>query len=173
MIRRYLCLLALGLLVLSGAAGAAVRSVEIAGRTLVLDGTYERIVGRVHFGMNPTFAASRIVRDLDLAQLNAAGEAECAADFDILQPTDAERGNGTVLFEVSNRGGKGMLNRFTFARGAGDFGDEWVMKQGFTLVWLGWGREKTSSNSSALHVNPPHHPPGAPTDWVMLDQITP
>src|SRR5260370_10639605 len=134
MIRRYLCLLALGLLALAGAAGAAVRSVELAGRALVLDGTYERIVGRVHFGMNPKLAANRIVRDLDLAQLNAAGEAECAADFDILQPTDAERGNGTVLFEVSNRGGKGMLNRFTFARGAGDCGDEWVMKQGFTLV---------------------------------------
>ena len=53
MIRRYLCLLALGFLALAGAAGAAVRGVEISGRTLVLDGTYERIVGRVHFGMNP------------------------------------------------------------------------------------------------------------------------
>jgi hypothetical protein len=173
MIRRYLCLLALGLLVLSGAAGAAVRSVEIAGRTLVLDGTYERIVGRVHFGMNPKLAANRIVRDLDLAQLNAAGEAECAADFDILQPTDADRGNGTVLFEVSNRGGKGMLNRFTFARGAGDFGDEWVMKQGFTLVWLGWEWDIPSSNSSALHFTAPHHRPDAPSDGLVRAEFTP
>ena len=173
MIRRYLCLLALGLLALAGAAGAAVRSVEIAGRTLVLDGTYERIVGRVHFGMNPKLAANRIVRDLDLAQLNAAGEAECAADFDILQPTDADRGNGTVLFEVSNRGGKGMLNRFTFARGAGDFGDEWVMKQGFTLVWLGWEWDIPSSNSSALHFTAPHHRPDAPSDGLVRAEFTP
>src|SRR5260370_38921353 len=122
MIRRYLCLLALGLLVLSGAAGAAVRSVEIAGRTLVLDGTYERIVGRVHFGMNPKLAANRLVRDLDLAQLNAAGEAESDADFYILRPVDAAKANGTVLVEDSNRCGKVKLIRCNYSCRTNEFG---------------------------------------------------
>ena len=165
--------LSLALLVSFVTAGAAVRSVEIAGRTPVLDGAYQRIEGRVHFGLKPSLAANRIVRDLDLAQLNAAGEAECAADFYILQPTDAAKGNGTILFEVSNRGGKGMLSRFNLARGANEFGDQWVMKQGFTLVWLGWEWDIPASNAKALHFSAPHYRAGAPTDGLVRSEFTP
>jgi hypothetical protein len=168
MIRRYLCLLAL-----AGAGSAAVRSVEIAERTAVGDGAYERIVGRVHFGMNPKLAANRIVRDLELAQLNAAGEAECTADFYILQPTGAAKGNGTVLFEVSNRGGKGMLGRFNFARGANDFGDRWVMQQGYILVWLGWEWDIPASNRGALHFTAPHYRAEAPADGLVRAEFIP
>ena len=39
--------------------------------------------------------------------------------------------NGTVLFEVSNRGGKGMLSMF-------NRGDQFLFDRGYTLVWLGW-----------------------------------
>ena len=168
MIRRYLCLLAL-----AAAGNAALRSVEISQRTPVLNGAYERIVGRAHFGMNPKLAANRVVRDLELAQLNAAGEAECTADFYILQPTDAAKGNGTVLFEVSNRGGKGMLSRFAFAGGANEFGDEWVMRQGFTLVWLGWEWDIPASNRSALHFTAPHYRANAPADGLVRAEFTP
>ncbi len=168
MLRRYLFLLAL-----AGAGSAAVRSVEISGRTPMLDGAYELIVGRAHFGMNPQLAANRVVRDLELAPLDAAGEAECTADFYILQPADAAKGNGTVLFEVSNRGGKGMLSRFNFARDANDFGDQWVMKQGYTLVWLGWEWDIPASNRGALHFTAPHFRAGAPTDGLVRAEFTP
>ena len=173
MIRWYFCLPFLGLLILTGGAGAAVRSVEIIERTPVLNGTYERISGRVHFGMNPKLAANRIVRDLGLAQLDAAGEAECGADFYILRPSDAAKGNGTVLFEVSNRGGKGMLSRFNFATGANEFGDQWVMKQGYTLVWLGWEWDIPASTRGALHFTAPHFRAGAPTDGLVRAEFTP
>ena len=168
MVRRYLCLL-----LVVGTSSAAVRSVEIAGRTPVLDGAYERITGRVHFGLNPQLAANRVVRDLDLAQIDAAGEAECSADFYILQPADPAKGNGTILFEVSNRGGKGMLGRFNFAWGASDFGDQWVMKQGYTLVWLGWEWDIPASNHTALHFTAPHYRAGAPTDGLVRSEFTP
>src|ERR1700691_4777342 len=168
MIRRYLSLLAL-----AGAASAAVRGVEISERTPVLDGAYERISGRVHFGMSPKLAANRIVRDLEWAQLNAAGEAECIADFSILEPTDQAKSNGTVLFEVSNRGGKGMLSRFNFATGANEFGDQWVMKQGYTLVWLGWEWDIPASTRGALHFTAPHFRAGAPTDGLVRAEFTP
>jgi hypothetical protein len=164
--------LSLALLTLS-ASSAAVRSVEIAERTPVLDGSYQRIAGRVHFGMKPRIDANRIVRDLDLAQLNAAGEAECAADFYILQPSDPAKGNGTVLFEVSNRGGKGMLSRFNLARGANDFGDQWAMKQGYTLVWLGWEWDIPASNAAALHFSAPDYRSGVATDGLVRAEFTP
>src|SRR5437763_1585282 len=146
MLRR-LCLL----LVILWTANAAVRSVDIIERTPVLNGqafgsagAYERIVGRVHFGLNPKSAANRIFRDLEFAPVNATGDVECAADLYLLRPVDPAKANGTVLFEVTNRGGKGMLNRFNFARtsarpeSADDFGDKWLLEQGYTLVWLGW-----------------------------------
>ncbi|MDR3698362.1 MAG: alpha/beta hydrolase domain-containing protein [Candidatus Sulfopaludibacter sp.] len=168
MIRWYLCILALAC-----SGSGAVRSVEITERTSILNGAYERVVGRVHFGMNPKLAANRIVRDLDLAQLNANGEAESAADFYILQPADPAKANGTVLFEVSNRGGKGMLSRFNFARGASDFGDEWVMRQGFTLVWLGWEWDIPASNATALHFTAPHYRSDAPREGLVRAEFTP
>lgn len=162
---RLLCVLPL----LVWMAPAAVRSVEIVERTPVLNGQvfgksgpYERVVGRVHFGWNPKAAANKIVRDLEFAPLNAAGEVEAVADLYLLRPADPAKGNGTLLFEVSNRGGKGMLNRFDFARGAADpqsaddFGDRWLLEQGYTLAWLGWEWDIPRSNTTAMHFTAPH-----------------
>jgi Alpha/beta hydrolase domain len=157
---------------LAATAAAAVRSVEITARTPILDGAYQRITGRVRFGLNPKLAANRIVRDLDLAQLDAAGEAECTSDFEILQPSDPAKSNGSILFEVSNRGGKGMLSRFDFARGPKDYGDEWVMKQGYTLVWLGWEWDIPASHRNALHFSAPHFRAGAPNDGLVRAEYT-
>ena len=156
-----------------GTLNAAVRRVEITERAPVPDTSYERISGRVHFGMKPALAANRMVRDLDLAPPDAAGEVESAADFYILQPTDPAKGNGTVLFEVSNRGGKGMLSRFDFARGANDPGDQWVMKQGYTLVWLGWEWDVPASNRGALHFTAPRFRPDAPSEGLVRSEFTP
>lgn len=168
MVRRVLLLLAL-----TGAASAAVRSVEITARVPILNGAYERIQGRVHFGLKPSLAANRIVRDLDLAQLDAAGEAESTADFEILRPTDPAKANGTLLFEVSNRGGEAMLSRFNMARGAQDFGDESTMRAGYTLVWLGWEYDISAANRAALYFTPPRYRAGAPTGGLVRAEFTP
>jgi hypothetical protein len=62
----------------------------------------------------------------------------------VLHPVDAARGNGTLLFEIANRGRKGILSRFNRAGGsqdptaAADFGDGFLMKDGYTIVWVGW-----------------------------------
>ena len=64
--------------------------------------------------------------------------------FFLLKPKRIERGNGAVLYEVSNRGGKGMLGFFNHGTGsldpssAADVGDGFLMRQGFTLLWVGW-----------------------------------
>ncbi len=167
--RRLLCLT----LLLTSLAPAAVRSIEITARTPIAAG-YERITGRVHFGLNPKLPANRIVRDLEFAPVNSAGEVECAADFEILQPLDASKANGTILFEVSNRGGEGMLSRFDFARGANDFGDLSVLQQGYTLVWLGWEWDIPASNRNALHFAAPHFRPDAlPAAGLVRSEFTP
>ncbi len=130
---------------------AAVKSVHTLERTDVLGGkafgkvgAYERVTGKVNFTVDPKAPANQHITDIELAPRNADGLVEFAADFYVLKPTDPSLGNGTVLFEVSNRGGKGMIGMFSDSpsardpRDEKDFGDGFLLERGYTLVWLGW-----------------------------------
>lgn len=120
------------------------RSDLLAGQAFGAAGAYEKIVGKIHFAVDPAIEANRIVTDLGRAPRNASGRVEFSADFYLLKPKQIERGNGAVLYEVSNRGGKGMLGFFNHAAGSVDptttahVGDGFLLNQGFTLLWVGW-----------------------------------
>ncbi len=120
------------------------RSDLLGGQSFGPAGPYEKIAGRIFFAVDPTLAANRIVTDLDKAPRNARGQVEFSSDFFLIKPKQIERGNGAVLYEVSNRGGKGMLGFFNHATGSLDpaseaeMGDGFLMKKGFTLLWVGW-----------------------------------
>jgi hypothetical protein len=120
------------------------RADVLGGKTLGPAGPYERITAKVRYALDPTLPANRIIHDLGAAEKNAQSKVEFSADLYVLKPRDPAQGNGVLLFEVSNRGGKGMLGRFNSATGSADpstpeqFGDLWLLKQGYTLVWLGW-----------------------------------
>jgi hypothetical protein len=139
------------LLLAASPLSAEVVRVDVQGRSEVAGGqafgaagSYEKLSGKIFFAIDPALAANRIVADIDKAPRNAAGKVEFAADFFLLKPTRVERGNGAVLYEVSNRGGKGMLGFFDHAAGsldptsAADMGDGFLLRQGFTLLWVGW-----------------------------------
>ena len=130
---------------------AAVTNVQILERADVLNGSafgsagaYERVVAKVHFAVDPKLAPNRAIADIDLGPRNADGKVEFSADLYILKPRDPSKGNGTALLEISNRGGKGLLNMFDLAQGStdpstpSDFGDNFLLEQGYTLVWIGW-----------------------------------
>ena len=141
---RGMLLRAVCLLFLTALSYAAVQKVEITEKSDVPNSAYQRIVGKVRFAVDPKLAPNRIIADLDLAPKNVQGMVEFSADLYILQPKDAAASNGTALLEISNRGGKGLLSLFDFARGSTDprtpedFGDNFLLSQGFTLVWIGW-----------------------------------
>jgi hypothetical protein len=135
----------------SGTASAEVVRVKIREQSEVLDGRsfgavgpYQRIAGTVHFAVDPESPVNRAISDIDLAPRNAGGLVEFSSDLYLLMPRDSSKGNGTVLFEVSNRGRKSLLSTFNLARGSLDprteeeFGDRFLLDQGFTLAWLGW-----------------------------------
>jgi hypothetical protein len=132
-------------------ACAALLRIEVSERSDVLDGQpfgtagpYERIAGKAYFAVDPNLPANKIVVDLDKAPRNDEGLVEFSSDIYVLKPRDPAHGNGAVFFEVSNRGGKGMLAGFDHAdaspdpRSAREFGDGFLLEQGYTLVWLGW-----------------------------------
>jgi hypothetical protein len=150
---------ALAFLCLAAAASfGAVQSIQLTDSSDVLNGDrqgtagpYERITAKVHFRVDPKLPENRIVTDIELAPRDAAGMVEFSADLYILRPRDPALGNGTALVEISNRGGKGLLGMFDFAAGSTDprdptqFGDGFLLKQGFTLVWIGWEFDVPSS----------------------------
>ena len=138
-------------LLLAATASADVVRIEVdarhdvaAGRAYGLAGSYEALRGMVHFEVDPGNPANRIITDIDLAPRNDRGMVEFRSNFFLLKPTDVTRGNGTVLYEVSNRGGKGMLGYFNNAAGSRDprtaeeMGDGFLLDNGFSLLWLGW-----------------------------------
>jgi hypothetical protein len=141
---------ALSILAASTASAEVVR-IEVQSRSDVAGsqsfgaaGAYEKLTGRIYFAVDPALAANRIITDIDKAPRNSAGKVEFSADFYVLKPKEIGKGNGAVLYEVSNRGGKGMLGFFNHAAGSTDpttveqAGDGFLMRQGFTLLWIGW-----------------------------------
>ena len=143
--------LLLAFALVSGVVSAGVVRVDIqsradvlAGRSFGLAGPYEKVIGKVYFAVDPGNTINQIITDIDKAPRNAEGKVEFSADLYVLRPKQAEKGNGALLFEVSNRGGKGMLGMYNHAKGSldpsadADFGDGFLLRQGYTLVWLGW-----------------------------------
>jgi hypothetical protein len=121
------------------------RSDVLAGQAFAAVGPYERMIGKAYFAIDPANPANRIIADIDKAPRNEKGLVEFSADLYVLRPRNPAQGNGAVLFEVSNRGGKGMLGMYDRgASGSVDprysehFGDGFLLERGFTLVWLGW-----------------------------------
>ena len=130
---------------------AEVVSVEVRERALVLDGrefgevgAYEKLVGTIRFEFHVANEANEAITDLALAPRGDDRFVEASADLMVLRPVAPERGSGTALLEVSNRGSKASLSYFNRARGSSDptdeahFGDGFLMRRGLTLIWVGW-----------------------------------
>ncbi len=107
-------------------------------------GAYERIEGLMRFAVDPTHAANAGIVDLALATRDAAGMVAFSADFCLLQPVEAARGNRRLLFDVVNRGRKVAPRQFNRTAPEAvptaniDPGDGFLFRHGWTLAWCGW-----------------------------------
>ena len=173
-------------LVAAATLAAGVKEIQITGRSEVLNGEamgaagpYQRIVAKARFAVDPKLAANRIISDIDLAPRNQKGLVEFSTDLYVLMPRDSAKGNGTVFFEVSNRGGKGMLSTFNLATSTRDprqpehFGDRFLLEQGYTLVWLGWQWD-VPRNPELLRLDAPvAERDGQPVTGLVRAEFTP
>jgi len=140
-----------------GTARAEVARVDVAKRADVGTSGYEKIVGTIHFTVDPKLPRNRLVADLDKAPTNAAGLVEFSSDLYILRPK-ATPGNGAALVDIANRGNKVVLNGFN--RGGSpdpatenDLGDRFLMRFGYTIVWVGWEFDVANRpNAMRIHV---------------------
>lgn len=129
----------------------SVTGFEIRRRDLVLDGepfgaagAYQKISGIVRFAHDPEHPRNRGITDIGLAPRSARGLVESWADFYLLRPVDPARGRRRLLLDVPNRGRKVALGLFdSTARSPDptareDFGNGFLLRQGYTIAWCGW-----------------------------------
>jgi len=154
-------LLFLLLLTISPAYARVVR-VEIASRQDILNGkpfgdagSYERITGRVYFALAITNSHNLRIVDLSHAVNLKDGEVEFSADFIAIRPKDAHKGNGSMILENPNRGRSRIIAVVDGGDWdvANDAGDAWLLRNGFTVVSLGW--QWDAAGADALHLYAP------------------
>jgi hypothetical protein len=124
-------------------AEAEVTRVEVRTRTDIGASGFEKIVGVVHFEVDPKDPRNQPIADIDKAPVNARGRVEFSSDLYIIRPKEPSRSNDIALVEVVNRGRKLVMSGFTRngtndPSADADLGDRFLLDRGFSLVWVGW-----------------------------------
>src|SRR5262245_64246292 len=67
-------------------------------------GQYEQLTGVAYGEVNPKDPLNAVITDIELAPRNSRGNVEYSMDFAITKPIEMKPGNGTLLYDVPNRG---------------------------------------------------------------------
>ena len=161
---------------LGAASPAALLRIEITERNDVLGGqpfgktgAYERIRGRAFFAVDPALPHNSRITDIRFAPRNPEGGVEFSADVIVIRPKDAKAGNGTLLVEPPNRGGMGMLGMYNRATAQAQFGDGFLMREGYTLAFVGWQHD-VPERPGVLRA---HVPKAAGVEGLVRGEMTP
>ncbi len=187
MIRSYVFL---ALLFFSVHTRAKVLSVSFESRDTILNGRswgpagkYELLKGKVFFGTDPLLNQNSRITDLYFAHQDERGLVHSSADLVVLKPIDQGKSK-IALVEVSNRGGKFTPSYFLAGSNsdldpdnAESFGDGLLLKQGVTIIWVGWQFDVPQSENLLNFIAPiAQYPEGTPiigkvrSDWTLDEQ---
>ena len=120
------------------------REVVLDGQPFGEAGAYEKIVGRMHYAVDPGHPLHAQIADIASAPVNSQGQVEFAGDFYVLKPLAAHRGNRRLLFDIPNRGRKSTISLFNSTPRSADpttpqeLGNGYLLRHGYTLAWAGW-----------------------------------
>ena len=132
--------------------------------------------------LDPADERNRAIVNLDKAPRNAQGRVEYEAEFFILRPVDAKRGSAKILYDVVNRGRKGVHTRFMDAqiaslaetndpRTLADAGNGLLFRRGYTLVWSSLDPDAPRSNNGMAMKTIMASNNGAPIERVIRDEM--
>ena len=140
-------------------AAADLERIEVLDRKLVGNGNsfgkvgpYEQLRGRLYFAVEPNAQKNQNIVDITLVARDARGHVHFAADFLLLRPIDPTRGNNRMLYEPANLGEASILTLFNDAAKTNslsksiEYGNGFLMEQGYTLLWTGWSWDLTHSD---------------------------
>lgn len=107
-------------------------------------GAYEIVAGEARGEVFPENPRNACIVNLAKSPRNERGAVEYRCDVHMLRPSDKVRGNGRVLYEAPNRGGKRALMFLNDAPECNDpvarehAGNGFLMRHGYTWVTSGW-----------------------------------
>ncbi len=148
------------------------------GKDFERTGPYEWLTGKAFYAIDPNEPGLPYVCDLDLAPRNDAGQVEFASTVTIVKPVDMSRGNGRVLYEFSNRGGRAAITALNYGKGR-DFsspetaGDGFLMRQGFTVMWSGWQGDLIDRGTNEVSFLPEALQDGKPLRGRVRQEFSP
>ncbi|WP_374762896.1 alpha/beta hydrolase domain-containing protein [Yunchengibacter salinarum] len=152
----------------TGAARGAVTAMEILERTPFADGhafgaagPYDKIRVRLHFAVNPAAAHNAPIVDLDKAATGPDGKVNFSGEALIFAPRDPAKGNGTLIYDVTNRGRLTAIGAFNSVRSGNDpesladAGNGFLFKRGFTVIAGGWNWDVPLDDESLIGIDLP------------------
>lgn len=119
-------------------------------------GQYERVTGIAYGELDPSDPLNAGIVNIDRAPLNPNARVAYSVDFYILKPIDLTLGNGTIMYDVLNRGGKGVHSVINAGDGdnnprlASHVGNGYLMNEGYVIVWSGWQGDVQPGNGRML-----------------------
>jgi hypothetical protein len=123
-------------------------------------------LGTATFAIDPDEKDLPFICDLEFAPRNPEGLVEFKTILDIVKPVDLSRGNRKLLFDFSNRGGRGAFTRLN--DGGGDFskasaaGNGFLNRHGYTVVCAGWQGDLVYTGSNVVAFLPEARQNGQP-----------
>jgi hypothetical protein len=112
-------------------------------------GPFVRVRGVAHGVLDPRAAENAGIVDLDKAACNTAGLVEYVTDFFVLRPGEPRLGSGILVYDVTNRGSKRILQLLDDVpandpiavndpKTVRDAGLGFLFERGHSIVWSGW-----------------------------------
>ena len=157
------------------------RAIAFEGRIFPNVGTYTLIKAKAIVALDPNDKRNSVIADLSYAPKNATGQVEAAADVVILQPSNRQAANQTLLVDVPNRGRKLAPQLFddspqpgaNNATKAQDAGIGYLHRQGYTMAWIGWqGDIPTQALQLAMQAPAAIGLKGPARDEFQFDHLT-
>ena len=148
-------LLALSLFMVSiGPSNARVTQLEIIetipianGKNFGDIGAYEKISGIAYFEIAPDHKRNKTIADINRAPVNANGNVEFSAEFEILRPVNSKKASGLLFIETPAQGQKlslGLLHDIDSQEDLNlinkntNLGNGFLFNRGHTVAWIAW-----------------------------------
>jgi hypothetical protein len=138
-----------------------------AGKSFGNTGPYERLLGMASFAIDPNEKDLPFICDLEFAPRNPEGLVEFKTVLDIVKPVDLAKGNRKLLFDFSNRGGRGAFTRLNDGGGPdlskeSYAGNGFLNRQGYTVVTAGWQGDLVYNGNNVVAFLPEARQNGQP-----------
>jgi hypothetical protein len=153
----------------------AVIDLTVFGQT----GRYLKISGNFEGELDPADPRNAVIADIGLAP-RVDGKVRYTSTFYMLRPADAGKGNRKIFYDFGNRGNKRILQWFNDGAesddptSAADFGNGFLMRQGYTVAWSGWAGDVAAvSNMMSIELPIARNADGTAIEGPVVAEFEP